>query len=101
MPPSTRAKNANQHSGHILLADMKKRCTKDQISADAEKKRVNEETIKKALESLYQFIANEEDMLAGREAAENKDILAPSLHSQPEVTNLEDEEGHLLPLVCQ
>jgi hypothetical protein len=101
MPPSTRAKNANQHPGHILLADVKKRHTKEQISANAEKKRVNEETTKTALENLYQYITNEEDMLAGDEVAENEDILAPSLRPQPEVTSLEDEEGHLPPLVCQ
>ena len=101
MPPSTRAKNANQHPGHILLADVKKRHTKEQISANAEKKRVNEETTKKALENLYQYIANKEDMLAGHKVAENKDILAPSLCPQPEVTSLEDKEGRLPPLVHQ
>jgi len=53
------------------------------------------------LENLYQFITNKEDMLAGHEVAENEDILAPSLRSQPEVTNLEDEEGRPLPLVRQ
>jgi hypothetical protein len=101
MPPSTRAKNATQHPGHILLANTKKRRTKEQVSADAEKKRVDEETTRKALENLRQFIADEEDKLAGREGIENEDILAPSLRPQPEATVSEDEEARPPPLVCQ
>ena len=99
MPPSTRAKNANQRPGLIVLADVKKRRTKQEISADAEKKRVDEETTRKALENLRQFIADEEDKLAAHEVTENEDILAPSLRPLPEVP--EDEEADPLPLARQ
>ena len=101
MPPSTRAKNANQHPGHILLADVKKRHTKEQVSADAEKKRPDEETTRKALNNLHQFIANKEDMLAWHEVTDNEGILAPSLRSQPEVMDLEDKEACPPPLARQ
>ena len=53
------------------------------------------------MENIYQFIANEEDMLVGREVMENEDILAPSLHPQPEVMDLEDEEACPPPLAHQ
>jgi hypothetical protein len=69
MPLATRAKNATQHPGHIVLADMKKRRTKEDIAAAAKKKKVDEKTTKEALHKLYQFIANEEDHLAEDEVA--------------------------------
>jgi hypothetical protein len=99
MPLSTRAKNANQCPGLILLADVKKRHTKEEVSADVEKKRVDEEMTRKALENLCQFIADKEDKLAAHKDTENEDILAPSHRPLPKVTA--DEEPRPLPLACQ
>lgn len=78
--PVTRAKNANQHPGQILLADMRKRRTKEEIAADIEKKKLEKATTEAALRQLYEFIAAEEDQLAEDEVNAN---FPPSLLSQP------------------
>jgi hypothetical protein len=85
MPPSTRAKNATQHPGHIVLAKMKKQCTKEEIVTAAKKKEVDEKTTKAALHHLYQFIADEEDRLAEDEVNMHGKSLPPSLFPQPSV----------------
>jgi hypothetical protein len=64
-----------------------------------EKKRVDEETTRKALENLYQFIADEEDKLGAHEDMENEDILTPSRRPLPKDTA--DEEPRPLPLARQ
>ncbi|KAI0287322.1 hypothetical protein BC826DRAFT_972267, partial [Russula brevipes] len=63
MAPTTRPKNASQRPGLIMLADTKKRRTKDEIAAE--------------------FIAQEEDRLAEDEAATNAKIIAPSRRPVP------------------
>ncbi|KAI0276767.1 hypothetical protein BC826DRAFT_946634, partial [Russula brevipes] len=78
MAPTTRPKNASQCPGLIMLADTKKRHTKDEIAAEVEKKKIDKETTKLGLHRLYQFIAQEEDRLAEDEAATNAKIIAPS-----------------------
>ncbi|KAI0302275.1 hypothetical protein BC826DRAFT_966257 [Russula brevipes] len=83
MPPTTRPKNANQHPGRIVLADVKKRRTKEEIAQDTEKARVNEEMTKAALIRLRQFVADEEDQLAKDDASDNAKIVAPSWHPVP------------------
>ena len=82
MPLSTRAKNATQHPGHILLADMRKRCTKEEVATDIKKKRLNEQTTKVALHRLYQFIADEEDELAEDKVNAHGKNFPPSLYPQ-------------------
>jgi hypothetical protein len=99
MPLATRAKNANQRPGLILLADVKKRRTKEEVSANMEKKRVDEETTRKVLENLCQFIADEEDKLAAHEETDNEDIITPSRHPLSKATA--DEEPRPPPLARQ
>jgi len=83
MSPSTRAKNANQHPGHILLADTKKRRTKEEIAADNKKKHLEKKTTEAALHRLYEYIAGEEDHLAEDEVNAHKKKFPPSLFPQP------------------
>lgn len=83
MPPTTRPKNANQRPGLIVLADVKKRRTKEEIAQDAAKARLNEETTKAALTRLRQFVADEEDQLAKDDAYDNAKIVAPSRRPVP------------------
>ena len=82
MPPSTRAKNAHQHPGHILLADMKKRRTKAEIAADF-KKEFDKATTEAALHQLHQFIATEEDRLAEGELDVHVKKNAPPVRPRP------------------
>jgi len=81
MPLSTRAKNATQHPGVILLANMRKGCTKEEVAADI-KKKLDDQITKAGLEWLYQFIANEEDQLAEDEVNAHGKKPLPSLCSQ-------------------
>jgi hypothetical protein len=83
MPPSTRAKNAHQHPGHILLADMKKRRTKAEIAADSKKKEFDKATTEAALHQLHQFIATEEDRLAEGELDVHVKKNAPPVRPRP------------------
>jgi hypothetical protein len=83
MPPSTRAKNANQHPGHILLADTKKRRTKEEIAADNKKKTFDKAITEAALHNLHQFIATEEDRLAEGEIDVHVKKNTPSLRPRP------------------
>ena len=82
MPLSTRAKNATQHPGAILLADMRKRRTKEEVAADIKKKKLDDQITKAGLERLYQFIADEEDQLAEDEVNAHGKKPPPSLCSQ-------------------
>jgi hypothetical protein len=99
MPPSTRAKNANQHPGRILLANMKKRRTKEEIVADNKKKHLEKKTTEAALHRLYEYIAGEEDRLAEDEVNAHKKNLpqALPLHTQP----LESLDDQNTPIICQ
>jgi hypothetical protein len=80
MPPSTRAKNANQHPGQILLADIRKRYTKVEITANSEKKKFHKAITDAALHQLHQFIATEEDRLAESEIDAHGKKKAPPVH---------------------
>jgi len=82
MPLSTRAKNATQHPGAILLANMRKRRTKEEVAADIKKKKLDDQTTKAALQWLSQFIANEEDQLAEDEVNAHGKKPPLSLRSQ-------------------
>jgi hypothetical protein len=101
MPPSTRAKNANQHPGRILLADAKKRRTKEEIVADNKKKHLEKKTTEAALHRLYKYIAGEEDRLAEDEVNAHKKNIpqALPLHAQP-LESLDDESTGT-PIICQ
>ena len=81
--PVTRAKNANQHPSQILLADMRKRRTKEEITANIEKKKLEKVTTEAALHRLYQFIAAEEDQLAEDEVNAHVENPPLSLLPQP------------------
>lgn len=83
MPMSTRPKNADQHPGHILLADMRKRRTKTEMEADKVKKKVDTEITEAALNKLYQFIAEEEDHLAEEEINAHGKKISPPVCIRP------------------
>jgi len=66
-----------------MLADTRKRHTKEEIAAEVEKKKVDEETTKLALHRVHQFIADEEDKIVVEEGETNAKIVAPSRRPVP------------------